>query len=315
MECGLPGKAWRDSGSSQSEVARSRGVPRLEKCSQLANPRRRPRQETITIGSRNTVRVTSHGEALTYCKPMSGSLVSDRVEVRCFKAGTGSAVNGSFSVLVLGRSSARAFAFANQPAATSYSAPSSGSYNPAGTTKITRYGIGTYQVVFNSLGSKLAGRGGQVQVNAVASGRAYCKLIDEWGGATNLAVNVQCYAAGGAPMDAKFSVLFHLPAPRLGYTYANFPSVVQYTGDPYWSTNPDGGPVIVTRISTGVFDVAWPNAMDDFIEYGNIQVTAVGMYDTGQCKISVTYMARAGVKCYAPNGALVDLPFTVLLGS
>jgi hypothetical protein len=54
------------------------------------------------VGSRNTVRVTSHGTELNYCKPMTGSLASDKVEVRCFKPGTGSAANASFSVLVLG---------------------------------------------------------------------------------------------------------------------------------------------------------------------------------------------------------------------
>ena len=252
---------------------------------------------------------------MTYCKPMTGSLASDQVEVRCFKAATGAAVNGTFSLLVLGRSSARAFAFANQPTAASYSAPSAGSYNPVGGTMISRTGIGTYQVVFNSLGSKLAGKGGHVQVNAVAPGKAYCKLGDEWGRSTNLAVYVQCYSVTGAPMDAKFTVLFLLPAPRLGYAYANLPTFTQYTADPYWSTNPDGSGVMVTRISQGVFDVAWFNAMDDFIGYGNIQVTALGMYDNAQCKITNTYIARAGVKCFAANGAPADVPFTVMLGS
>ena len=267
------------------------------------------------LGSRNTIHVTSHGDGVTYCKPMSGALATDKVEVRCFKAGSGAAVNGTFSLLVLGRTAVRAYAFANQPTAASYGAPSTGSYNPAGTTTITRQGVGTYRVVFNSFGSRLAGKGGHPQVNAVASGGAYCKLIDEWSGSPNLVVSVQCYSAAGAQVDAKFSLLFLLPAPRLGYTYANLPTLTQYAGDPYWSTNPDGGSVIITRISKGVFDVAWPGAIDDFNYYGNIQVTAVGLYDNAQCKIATTYVARAAVKCFAANGALVDVPFTVMLGS
>lgn len=266
------------------------------------------------LTSSNTVHVTSHGDGMTYCKPMSGSLAHDKVEVRCFQAASGLPVAGTFSVLVLGRTAMRGYAFANQPTAASYTAPSTGSHNPAGTTTISRGGTGTYQVVFNSLGSRLAGQGGNVQVNSVASGGAHCKLNGQWSVSTNITVNVQCYSASGGPVDAKFSVLVLLPAPRLGYTYAAQQTVAQYTGDPYWSTNPDGGAVIITRISQGVFDVEWPNALDDFIEYGNIQVTALG-YDAGQCKISTTYRARAGVKCFAANGAAADLPFTVMLGS
>jgi len=128
-------------------------------------------------------------------------------------------------------------------------------------------------------------------------------------------VSVQCYGVRGQMLDAKFTVQLLAPAPSLGYAYANLPNVTQYTVDPYWSTNPDGSGVMVTRIAQGVFDVAWFNAMDDFIGYGNIQVTALGVYDNAQCKITSTYVARAGVKCFAANGVAVDVPFTVLLGS
>ena len=67
----------------------------------------------------------------TYCKPVGAFLVRDSVEVRCYRIGTGAAVNTDFQLNVLGKRDDRAFAFANQPTATSYAPASAGSWNPA----------------------------------------------------------------------------------------------------------------------------------------------------------------------------------------
>jgi hypothetical protein len=52
------------------------------------------------LGSRSTVQVTEYGVTDTYCKPVNGRLVSDRLEVRCFRASTRAPANAAFSVLV-----------------------------------------------------------------------------------------------------------------------------------------------------------------------------------------------------------------------
>jgi hypothetical protein len=48
---------------------------------------------------------------------------------------------------------------------------------------------------------------------------------------------------------------------------------------------------------------------------GTMQVTALGFYDYAQCKIHGFNAERAAVRCFAPNGTLVDVAFTVLMGS
>lgn len=169
---------------------------------------------SAALGTKSTVHVSSaYGSTPTHCKPMTGTLVSDKVEVRCLGISSGTPSNSAFSIVVLRKAAGRAFAFAHQPTNGSYAPAGSGSYNPAGTIRINRSTTGNYQVVFTKLGAQLGSRGGHVQVNAVASGKAWCKTAEEWGGSPNLSLLVQCYTTGGVPVDAKFTVLFQLPSP------------------------------------------------------------------------------------------------------
>jgi hypothetical protein len=269
---------------------------------------------SAALGTKSTVHVTSGGVVNSYCKPMTGTLVSDKVEVRCFYT-NGTPANSEFTILVLRKAGGRAFAFGNQPTTASYAPAASGSYNPAGTTKVVRLGVGNYHVQFNNLGAQLGGKSGHVQVNAVASGKAWCKTAEEWGGNPHLSVLVQCYTTGGLPVDARFTVLFQLPSAHLAYAYANLPSLSSYKVSPFWSSNPAGGDVVVNRINVGEFTVSWAGADPHIIGMGNVQVTALGLYDNAQCIIEQLASDGVVLKCFAANGAPVDVPFTVLLGS
>ena len=101
-----------------------------------------------------------------------------------------------------------AFAYANQPTIASYSPAAAGSWNPAGTSKVVRNGVGQYLVTFNGLGAELPSTaGGHVQVNAVGTGGAHCQIA-AWGGTPNMAVRVGCFTPGGARVDSKFTVCF-----------------------------------------------------------------------------------------------------------
>jgi hypothetical protein len=270
---------------------------------------------SAVLGAKSTVQVTGYSLDNAHCKPVNGVLVNDKVEVRCFNSATGAPAEAAFSLVVLRKSASRAFAYANQPTSASYSPQASGSWNPSGTTKVTRLSTGYYQVHFNNLGAQLSSHGGHVQVSAVGAGSAYCKLSEEWGGSPNLSVVVQCYTLAGQPADAKFTVLFQRPAAHLAYAYANQPTTARYSPGPFWSSNPTGGSISVQRASTGVYFVDWQGVAPAIIDLGNIQVTALGFQEYAQCKIHGFGDTIAGVRCFAPNGTLVDVAFTVLLGS
>lgn len=262
------------------------------------------------LGTKHTVRVTGWGIDGTYCKPVGARLASDTVQVRCFTIGTGAATNGRFLMLVAGKGEDRAFAYAHRPTATDYS-PAGGSWNFFGTSRVFRDGAGRYRVIFNGLGAKLSATvGGHVQVNAVGTGKVYCKVI-EWGGSPDVTVNVGCFTPAGAPADGKFSVHFVLPAQLMGYAWANQPSLpTAYNAVPVYSWSPAGGAVIIDRQDVGSYGITWPY-------FGNTvtglpQATAFGAGGE-QCKVTGFGTRTATVKCFAPNGAPVDTHFTVLL--
>lgn len=267
------------------------------------------------IGARSTIHVTGYSYDFTFCKPMNGILVADKVEVRCFEAATGAAVNAAFTVSVLGKAAGRAFAYAHQPTTPYYSANAKGSYNPSGNTLIARVGTGFYLVSFDKLGSQLQGRGGHVQVNAVSSGKAHCKANADWATSPSVKVIVQCFTTNGNPVDARFTALFQLPAAHLAYAYADQPLKATYAPNAYYSSNPAGGPITVNRLSPGDYIIEWAGIDQEIIDVGNMQVTAIGENDYAHCKIRDAGPTAVAVRCFAPNGFLVNTPFAVLLGS
>jgi hypothetical protein len=273
------------------------------------------------LGTKSTVRVTGFGSDATYCKAVGAALVRDSVEVRCFKIGTGAATNARFSLMVTGKYDDRAFAYAHQPTATNYAPATAGSWNPAGTTKVIRHGVGSYQVVFAGFSARFPGSapgtGGHAQVNAVGTGKAHCK-VGEWGaggaGSSDLNVYVGCYTPAGARADAKFTLLFTPPAAHLAYALADQPAAASYTPQSVYSSNPVGGAITITRYTAGVYDIRWTGVDAEIRDFGNVQVTTM---DAGgvQCKVIAGETEEVTVKCFAPNGTPVDAYYTVLLHS
>ncbi len=267
------------------------------------------------LGAKSTVRVTGHGVDNAHCKPVNAVLANDKVEVRCFNSATGKPAASGFSVAVLRKANDRVFAYAHKPAAASYSPQAKGSWNTSGSIRVNRFGPGTYQVLFNKLGPLLDNHGGSVHVSAVGTGNAYCKLAEEWAGMPNLGIAVQCYTLAGNPVDSKFTVLLQRPAEHVAYAYASQVGTANYSPDPYRSFNPAFGPISVQRSSTGIYYVDWRGVDPAIIDLGNIQVTALGFQEYAQCKVSAVGSNVAGVRCFAPSGALVDVAFTILMGS
>ena len=273
------------------------------------------------LGGRSTVHVSGfYGDSYfyydTYCKPAAAYLVSDKVEVRCFKASTGQPANAEFTLLVTRNYFDLAFAYAHQETGTNYSPSSRGSWNPAGTSTVVRSGVGQYRVTFNNLGTQLPPDVfGHVQVNAVGTSNAYCNAYN-WGtnGSPNLFVDVRCYATPtGAPVDRRFTVLFLLPADHLAYAWADKPTAASYSPLAYYSSNPARGPITITRLGVGRYTVDWAYADRDLFDLGNLQVTAYG--GNALCRIGSHLRTGAFVQCFAPNGAPADSRYMVLLGS
>jgi hypothetical protein len=270
---------------------------------------------SAVLGTRSAVHVTHYGIGTdSYCKPVIPRLVTDRVEVRCFKAGTRAPANASFTVLVSGKYADRAFAYAHQPTSTDYSPASAGSWNPAGASRIFRDGTGQYRVVFSGLGALLPpGGGGHVQVNAAGTGKTHCKA-QEFGGSPNLTIQVRCYSPAGGLTDSKFTAFIALPAAHLAYAWGDRPTALSYSPFPAYTSTPSGGTVYITRAGPGDYKVEWTGVDAEIIESGTVQVTAYGR-GNAQCKAYDVGDEFAIVRCFGPNGLPVDSYYMVLLGS
>jgi hypothetical protein len=262
---------------------------------------------------RSVVHVTGYGTGNTYCKPVTSYLASDKVEVRCFKGGSGAAVNAAFTLLVTGANGDRGFLYAHQPSATGYDPDAQGSWNPAGTMKVTRFRRGEYEVIFTNL-RPLELLLGHAQVTAVGTGQARCTLL-EWGGEPDLYVQVSCHTPSGALVDSKFSVLFARPADHLAYAFADQPTSASYTPPAFGAWNPTGGGISISRSGVGKYSVRWTGADPLILGRGNVQVTAVA-YGTGtHCKVTGQGAESTQVQCYRPDGTPVDSYYSVMLGS
>jgi hypothetical protein len=270
---------------------------------------------SAVLGSKSTVHVTEYGLDDTYCKPTNGRLVNDKLEVRCFRAGTQRSANAAFTVVVIARESNAAFAYAHQPASTGYSAAATGTWNPGGATKVYRNGVGQYEVVFTDLARAIPPTvAGHAQVNAVGTGKAHC-ILEDWGNSAtqDLHVEVRCYTPAGVLTDSKFNVLFQLGDGHLAYTYATQPSSPSYSPYPTHTWTPSGGSVTITRSGAGDYTVVWAGVDPAIVEGGTVHVTSASART--QCKATGLFDSGVVVHCFGPNGAPADAYYSVLLGS
>ena len=267
------------------------------------------------LGDKSTVHVTSFGPGDIYCKPTTPTLVNDVLQVRCYDASSGAAVNTSFTVFVTGNYTDNAFAHAHQPTGTSYVPQANGSWNPGSTIRVTRSGTGTYSVLFTGLGAlaQAAANGGHVQVVAVGTDLAHCK-VTYWAGSPQLNASVRCFTRTGVPKDTKFNVLFQLPSPHLGYAWASDPTNAGYYANTFYGHNAWGGSTFIRRAGVGSYTVEFYGLQNALLDGGNVQVTAYGG-GSAQCKVEAWAFSSVAVLCFAPDGTPVDSYFTLFLGS
>lgn len=268
------------------------------------------------LGATSTVHVTGYSSDDSYCKPVQAKLTSDVVTVRCFDASSKVQVNAYFSVLITRNYTDLAYAYAGNASGNDYAPPTGSSWNPAGAIRVFKSGTGSYQVQFSGLGSTFTSNGGHVQVNSVGTENKHCK-VTSWGGSPDFFVYVQCYNKSGGPVDSKFNVLVLQPSLPLAYAWANSPTSASYTPSTFYSSNPGGGGITITRSGTGVYTVLFSGFSGLILDGGNVQVTAYGTFGTAntQCKVGGWGSQSVNVLCFKANGTPDDSYYTVLLGS
>ena len=264
-----------------------------------------------TFLGKSTVHVTGYDVNNNYCKPATPTLANSILNVRCFDANTGLPANAFYTVAVTRNYTDNAFAYANQPTNTDYPPPANTSWNPEGAIRIFRSGVGMYQVDFTGLGNLTAANGGHFQAVAVGTTASYCN-VGTWAGSPTLSVNLQCFSGTGALTDTAFNVLFVLPSTEVAYAWADQPTSSSYTPSTFYSWNPTGGSISITRSATGSYTVFWSGFV--LLDGGDVQVTAYGG-SNAQCKVIGWGSNNASVRCFNPGGAPVDTWYTVLLGS
>ena len=131
------------------------------------------------------------------------------VQVRCFEA-TGAPSDYYYRVLQVdgGRPGRRlGFAWANQPAAASYTPNVNYSFNSSGgAVTVTRSGVGHYMVDFAGL-QKFTGKTENAQVTPWGTKSTSCNAVGWWNSGVGLRVGVECRKLDGSFTDARFNVV------------------------------------------------------------------------------------------------------------
>jgi hypothetical protein len=191
---------------------------------------------TVALGGQNlsggTVEVTAYGSGNSYCKV--GSWGGTSVTVVCFNGSTGAAADSQFDMIFETQSSPSyrsnspnntwsfSYAWAYSPSSPSYTL--SGSYQvgkvscctdgagyPFGATQapgtITRSGVGSYTVKFPGLATMSASPS-NVKVTGYGYGSDTCKVTGWYQSGSDAYANVACFNAGGARVDAYYTITY-----------------------------------------------------------------------------------------------------------
>jgi hypothetical protein len=221
------------------------------------------------------------------------------------------------------------YVWADQPSLTDYTPNTTYQWSSTGGfNTIHRNSAGSYTV-------HLPGQtftGGTVEVTAYGSGSEYCK-VQGWGpGVSDQQVNVGCFTTTGAPVDARFTLVFSKGSPNYtpsySYAWASSPSSSWYTPSSTYQRGfiAGDGPVnggfvtsplaTISRTGVGSYTVHLPQMSASGGTWGksNAKVTGYG-YDTSTCKIIGWYNSGDGVDanvaCRNAAGTLADAYYTI----
>jgi hypothetical protein len=265
-----------------------------------------------------TFLVTPYGSTTAHC--VAGFYidtgVSLTVNVFCIDPVQGLGTDSRFTILAVGNNalpSRSAFAYANNPAALSYTPDPNFSYTSAGGAITITHdsGAGNYRVNFgtgNPAGSVLL-------VNSRLT-PSQCH-VGEW---KPVATRIRCFDSfTGSPADADYQVLQvaqSLPGRRIGFAFADRLSSASYTPNPSFSFNSSGGSVKVTRPAMGRYAVSFAGLQKLAGHTETVQVTPWAI-KYANCSVaswsSSATTLTANVECRNIAGAFRDSRFEVLV--
>ncbi|WP_437851613.1 hypothetical protein [Sorangium sp. So ce363] len=215
-------------------------------------------------------------------------------------------------------SHAWAYAWAHQAtgsftASSSYSRNSSGDASGQGVNNtVTQLGAGQYRVRFPDVG---AAPGGHVQVTAYGAGAERCKVNSWVRSGDDVDVHVNCFTAGGAPVDTQFSVAYvhksGTGSSDEAYVWANNPTASAYTPAATYQFNSSGVNNTIAREGVGYYAVTLPGQTAGG---ATVEVTAYGP-GSDHCKVGSWGQsgddAVVRVRCFDSSGAPSDSQFTL----
>ena len=210
----------------------------------------------------------------------------------------------------------RAYAWANEASAASYTPDPRYAYNASGgAVTAHRTGTGQYYVTFGGVD----GTGGTVQVSAYGPPQTDATCSVEYWEPSPLEIYVKCVDTGSTdPVDARYTVAyFRADADAVGlrYAYADRPADASalLVGD---TVHNPGGVVSSTRLDEGAYRVRFVGVPEDEATRGVVLVTPVS--SSAHCA-ALSWAFNSGgldvrVDC-SDAGDLIDSRFTVLFVS
>jgi len=212
-----------------------------------------------------------------------------------------------------------AYALADDPSATAYTASAATSLNSTGLPiTITRADTGSYRVLFGGQ-APAEGQSQFVHVSSYGTDHHWCKLAEVAAQGADLLVTVNCYSPTEAPTDVRFTILMlgddALPG-RFGFGFADQPSTpAAYSPIDMYSSG--GQPLVIQRDQNGIYRVNFPGLARP--AGGHPETTLVGAVSDDGARCSVNGFASSSVlpvQCIGAldtRGTVDDAPFMVAL--
>jgi hypothetical protein len=311
-----------------------------------------------SVASAGNVQVTAYGGTNQYCDVGNwGGDGNNAVEINLFCTdGAGVLTDSLFTINFVSRSGTNPSGSEGGYVAVLGQGQTFGGYNSSGQAITVQHsGAGAYAVTF--AGQSFSGGTAEVttmdhQSASESQPAARCE-VQSWGTST---VNVRCYTPGGTnpdgtftprgPLDSGFSLIFAQGlttgsgstalgspngSPSFSYVWADQPSTALNTpytpsltyqkGEiiaPSCCTSTTSPAVTVSRNSTGVYSVAFPQMPVNSLTRSNVKVTAYG--SSGEyCKVNnwvgSNTSSTAVVKCFDGVGNAADSRYTVTFSS
>ncbi len=264
----------------------------------------------VSVPGEGHVQVTAwNPPAGSYCKIQAW--LGETVSVDCYDR-NGAAADVAFTLLFLEKdpeATSVAFAWADAQQLPSYTPFATRSQNSSGTILATRTQAGVYAMEFAGFGTT-GFNSGHVQVSATGFSNTRCE-VSIWIGDT---VGVRCTSPTGVLVDSPYNVLYLRPDAEdspLAFAWAELPTSSGYEPSPSFSFNSADGPIAVSRIGTGRYELDFDGFGDEPLEGGSLLVTSYNSSDR-RC-VSQSWVGDvATVVCYDRFGNAADSRFNVL---